>query len=60
MLYSEDSDMTTSKGEAEIGRIIEVRLEGLTLRVADVPRSIEFYCNKLGFAVEINKAPSSR
>jgi catechol 2,3-dioxygenase-like lactoylglutathione lyase family enzyme len=37
--------------------IIEVRLEGLTLRVADVRRSIEFYGNKLGFAVEINKAP---
>ena len=45
--------MTTSKGELKIGRIIEVRLEGLTLRVADVPRSIEFYGNKLGFTVEI-------
>ena len=49
--------MTTSKGEPEIGRIIEVRLEGLTLRVADVGRSIEFYGNKLGFTVEIDKAP---
>src|SRR3981189_313641 len=51
--------MTTvyRKGDSEIGRIIEVRLEGLTLRVADVRRSIEFYGNKLGFAVEINKAP---
>src|SRR5580700_12333131 len=57
MLYSEDSDMTTSKGESEIGRIIEVRLEGLTLRVADVRRSIEFYGDKLGFTVEIDKAP---
>src|ERR1700756_2324409 len=36
---------------------LEVRLEGLTLRVADVARSIDFYANKLGFAVEINKAP---
>jgi catechol 2,3-dioxygenase-like lactoylglutathione lyase family enzyme len=36
---------------------LDVRLEGLTLRVADVARSIEFYGNKLGFAVEINKAP---
>ena len=44
-------------GDSEIGRIIEVRLEGLTLRVADVRRSIEFYGNKLGFIVEINKAP---
>jgi catechol 2,3-dioxygenase-like lactoylglutathione lyase family enzyme len=35
----------------------EVRLEGLTLRVADVRRSIEFYGTKLGFAVEIDKAP---
>lgn len=36
---------------------MDVRLEGLTLRVADVARSIEFYGNKLGFTVEINKAP---
>jgi catechol 2,3-dioxygenase-like lactoylglutathione lyase family enzyme len=55
----EDSDMTTGnrKGDSEITRIIDVRLEGLTLRVADVLRSIEFYSTKLGFAVEINKAP---
>jgi catechol 2,3-dioxygenase-like lactoylglutathione lyase family enzyme len=55
----EDSDMTTGnrKGDSEVARITDVRLEGLTLRVADVWRSIEFYCNKLGFAVEINKAP---
>ncbi len=49
--------MTISNGESEIGRMIEVRLEGLTLRVADVHRSIEFYRNKLGFTVEIDKAP---
>jgi catechol 2,3-dioxygenase-like lactoylglutathione lyase family enzyme len=51
--------MTTvdRKGDSGIGRIIEVRLEGLTLRLADVQRSIEFYGNKLGFTVEINKAP---
>ena len=35
----------------------DVRLEGLTLRVADVRRSVEFYGGKLGFAVEIDKAP---
>src|SRR5438105_14894839 len=54
-----DSDMTTVNltSESEIGRLIEVRLEGLTLRVADVGRSIEFYADKLGFAVEINKPP---
>lgn len=34
-----------------------VRLEGLTLRVASVQRSIEFYQGKLGFTLEINKAP---
>jgi catechol 2,3-dioxygenase-like lactoylglutathione lyase family enzyme len=34
-----------------------VRLEGLTLRVASVERSIEFYGGKLGFSVEIDKAP---
>jgi catechol 2,3-dioxygenase-like lactoylglutathione lyase family enzyme len=35
----------------------DVRLEGLTLRVADVKRSVEFYGGKLGFTVEIDKAP---
>ena len=35
----------------------DVRLEGLTLRVENVQRSIEFYSEKLGFAVEIDKAP---
>ncbi|MBX9823974.1 MAG: hypothetical protein K2Y27_03170 [Xanthobacteraceae bacterium] len=49
--------MTTVARKEEIGRTIEVRLEGLTLCVADVRRSIEFYGNKLGFTVEINKAP---
>jgi catechol 2,3-dioxygenase-like lactoylglutathione lyase family enzyme len=39
------------------GHMVDVRLEGLTLRVADVSGSIEFYCHKLGFTVEINKAP---
>src|SRR3979411_780546 len=59
MLYSEYSDMTTvdRKGDSEIGRIIEVRFEALKRRVAHVRRSIEFYGNKLGFTVEINKAP---
>jgi catechol 2,3-dioxygenase-like lactoylglutathione lyase family enzyme len=57
--YLEHSDVTTTnrKKDAEFGPIIDVRLEGLTLRVADVSRSIEFYGNKLGFTVEINKAP---
>jgi catechol 2,3-dioxygenase-like lactoylglutathione lyase family enzyme len=42
----------------ENGRpMLDVRLEGLTLRVEDVRRSIEFYGHKLGFAVEIDKAP---
>ncbi len=35
----------------------DVRLEGLTLRVESVRRSIEFYGEKLGFGVEIDKAP---
>jgi catechol 2,3-dioxygenase-like lactoylglutathione lyase family enzyme len=38
-------------------RMQEVRLEGLTLRVESVRRSIEFYGRKLGFSVEIDKAP---
>jgi catechol 2,3-dioxygenase-like lactoylglutathione lyase family enzyme len=37
--------------------VLEVRLEGLTLRVANVKHSIEFYGGKLGFRVEIDKAP---
>src|SRR5437660_4129017 len=37
--------------------MLDVRLEGLTLRVESVKRSIEFYGAKLGFAVEIDKAP---
>jgi catechol 2,3-dioxygenase-like lactoylglutathione lyase family enzyme len=37
--------------------MIDIRLEGLTLRVADVKRSIAFYAGRLGFAVEIDKAP---
>jgi catechol 2,3-dioxygenase-like lactoylglutathione lyase family enzyme len=35
----------------------DVRLEGLTLRVESVSRSIAFYGGKLGFAVEIDKSP---
>jgi catechol 2,3-dioxygenase-like lactoylglutathione lyase family enzyme len=35
----------------------DVRLEGLTLRVESVQRSIEFYNRRLGFTIEINKAP---
>lgn len=35
----------------------QVRLEGLTLRVESVARSIEFYRDKLGFTVEVDKAP---
>ena len=34
-----------------------IRLEGLTLAVASVKRSIEFYRDKLGLAVEVDKAP---
>jgi catechol 2,3-dioxygenase-like lactoylglutathione lyase family enzyme len=37
--------------------MLDVRLEGLTLRVESVRRSIEFYRDGLGFSVEIDKAP---
>jgi len=37
--------------------MLDTRLEGLTLRVESVRRSIEFYGGKLGFAVEIDRAP---
>jgi catechol 2,3-dioxygenase-like lactoylglutathione lyase family enzyme len=37
--------------------VLDVRLEGLTLRVASVKRSMEFYGGKLGLRVEIGKAP---
>ena len=36
---------------------MDTRLEGLTLRVDNVKRSIEFYGGKLGFTVEIDKTP---
>ena len=32
----------------------DARLEGLTLAVADITRSVEFYGEKLGFTVEVN------
>jgi catechol 2,3-dioxygenase-like lactoylglutathione lyase family enzyme len=51
------ADMMTMDCAGGLESSLEVRLEGLTLRVADVARSIDFYANKLGFAVEINKAP---
>ena len=36
----------------------EVRMEGLTLTVADVARSVDFYCNQLGmFMLEWNALP---
>jgi catechol 2,3-dioxygenase-like lactoylglutathione lyase family enzyme len=59
MLYWESSEMTIvdRAGRSEFGDTRDVRLEGLTLRVADVERSIKFYRDKLGFFVEINKAP---
>src|ERR1700739_996229 len=58
MLTWRTLDMTGNRGTgATSSTIIDVRLEGLTLRVADVTRSIDFYANKLGFSVEINKAP---
>ncbi len=36
----------------------EMRFEGLTLTVASVERSIEFYGGKLGLKVEVNAAPA--
>ncbi len=36
----------------------EVRMEGLTLTVEDVARSVDYYCNQLGmFTLEWNAAP---
>jgi catechol 2,3-dioxygenase-like lactoylglutathione lyase family enzyme len=49
--------VTNVKQPAGAQIVAGVRLEGLTLRVADVARSIEFYASKLGFTVEIDKAP---
>ena len=36
----------------------KIRFEGLTLAVADVQRSIEYYGDKLGLTVEVNAAPA--
>jgi catechol 2,3-dioxygenase-like lactoylglutathione lyase family enzyme len=42
-----------------MGPLMEkVRFEGLTLTVASVARSIEFYGGKLGLKVEVNAAPA--
>jgi catechol 2,3-dioxygenase-like lactoylglutathione lyase family enzyme len=38
--------------------IDKLRLEGLTLTVASVERSTEFYGGKLGLEVEVNAAPA--
>jgi catechol 2,3-dioxygenase-like lactoylglutathione lyase family enzyme len=38
--------------------IADVRLEGFTLAVEDVDRSVEFYGRKLGLVVEANRAPT--
>ncbi len=52
-----------SGGEAASEKLViatnasDVRLEGLTLSVEDVRRSIDFYSRTLGFAVEIDAAP---
>ena len=35
----------------------KIRMEGLTLTVANVKRSVDFYCSKLGFKCEWNAAP---
>lgn len=35
----------------------QVRMEGLTLTVASVKRSIDYYSKKLGFKLELNAAP---
>ncbi len=34
-----------------------VRMEGITLTVLDVQRSVDYYCGKLGFALEWNALP---
>ncbi len=38
--------------------VVPIRFEGLTLTVADVARSIEFYSDKLGLKVEWNALPA--
>ena len=35
----------------------DVRMEGLTLTVADIKKSVDYYTKKLGFKCEINAAP---
>lgn len=35
----------------------EVRMEGITLTVSDVRRSIDYYCNQLGFTLEWDATP---
>ncbi len=35
----------------------KIRMEGLTLSVQSVKRSVDYYCKKLGFKLEQNAAP---
>ena len=35
----------------------KIRMEGLTLSVADVKRSVEYYSKKLGFVCELSASP---
>lgn len=43
--------------ERDIAMKSKVRLEGFTLTVQDVKRSVDFYTKKLGFVCEWNAAP---
>ena len=46
--------------DPEIGRITEVRLEGLTLRVVDVRRSIEFTATSSALQLRSTKISTVR
>jgi catechol 2,3-dioxygenase-like lactoylglutathione lyase family enzyme len=53
-----DADTGVKRSDGERKMTDRLRFEGLTLTVADVQRSIDFYSGKLGLTVEWNSVPA--
>lgn len=49
--------VNTVNGSRSSNKLTEVRLEGFSLPVEDVSRSLKFYGETLGFKVEVDAAP---
>jgi catechol 2,3-dioxygenase-like lactoylglutathione lyase family enzyme len=55
---NENTEPKETKDADSIPKTSGIRMEGLTLTVKDVSRSIEFYTKKLGFSCPWNAAPA--